>query len=150
MFNIIYSTDEDRQRLQYLQNVLPWIKDKKEYDDTLKEIDEIRSRQKPLHECNLQECIELKTAVHSKFERLQKTGKFGHAINFKNMMIQIENRMATIHLETGMKEAERRRLAKESVISEDKSKNSSEKSDTEKSSSNKGSSRWTTGIGNLD
>lgn len=146
MFDIIYSTDADREKLQKLQNAVPFVEDKVEQGKMLAEIEEIRARQKPLHECTLEECMELKTTVYNKFNRLQQAGKLGHAINFKRILVQVERRMNIIHQEMNMKEIERKRLAKESVKVVDEKSNKP----NPKKESKPGASRWTTGIGKLD
>lgn len=107
------------------------------------EIEEIKNRQKPLHECNIEECMELKTAVYEKFDQLQKIGKTSYAINFKRMIIEIEKRMNTVYRQMSNDAIEKKKLSNEK---ETKSDNVEKRKPVKKS----GASRWTTGVGNLD
>lgn len=148
MFNIIYTSNADRDRLQFLQDSVAKVETKEEQQKMLQEIEEIKARQKPLHECNIEECTELRTTIWSKYEKLYKIGKSGHAIGFKKMLRQIEQRIAVLHMEMSQKEAERKKKPlSEKAKKDDGSTNETSK---RKTTSRTGASRWTTGVGSLD
>lgn len=146
MYNIIYSSEADRNRLQVLQELLPLAQTEYEQSKILQEIEEIKGRQKPLHECTLEECTELRTTIYSKFEKLTRIGKTGHAIGFKRMMGEIERRMATIQMEMTKEELERKKTKVETKPEQQGKDETSKR----KSPARTGSSRWTTGVGKLD
>lgn len=115
------------------------------------EIAELEATRKPLGECTVDECAELRTAVWEKFDRLNRTGKYNVAHQFKLMLMTIERHQNTLHRQHAAEEVqraikEREEKLKQMALAETTKKNKPEESPSQKSIV----SRWTTGIGNLD
>ncbi len=157
MYNVTYLSDVDRDRLLDLQEMVRGVVTLDEQQDIHQEIRDIESKRKPLYACTLEECSELRTTIWTKFDKLNRTGKYGIAINFKHMLVLIEQRIRVIHLEIAREEREKvqqkleaaknKRLGRKDPDSDTETKHEKGKSS---SRSTTGSSRWTTGIGNLD
>jgi hypothetical protein len=140
MFGVIYQSREDRERLVELTESLPAISTNEERILIDKEINEIRGKAKPLHECNIEECIELKKDLFDKFDKLNRSGKFNMAQTFKQMIRSVENHMRVTYLKMN-KDAEEEKvkedeLKKEQPLVDNKSKKSKPK----------GSNRWMVNI----
>ena len=152
MLNITYISNEDRDRLVQLNEELRAADTIEKQANIREEIASIEARRKPLHECDTNECTELRTVIWAKFDRLNRTGKYGHALQFKRMLEAIEIRQMVIHREMALAEQERRNNKK----TEDKSKSEKvkkakdERVSAGKAKSGTATSRWTTGIGSLD
>lgn len=150
MYNITYVSDIDRQRLVALNEALRMAGTTEEQQEIREEISEIEARRKPLHDCTLLECSELRTAIWDKFDKLNRTGKYGTARNFKLMLHQIEIRQGIIHREAALEEAKRMHEAaqgKAKQVADIKQKLEDRRDDSDEKTV---SSRWTTGIGRLD
>lgn len=157
MFNITYLSDDDRARLIDLQEAVRGSITLDEQQDYNQEIRDIESKRKPLQACTIEECSELRSTIWNKFEMLNRTGKNGLAIQFKQMLVLIELRIQAIHLEIAREErekalqkaeaAKKKRLGRRGSDSDIETKDEKGKSNTR---STTGSSRWTTGIGSLD
>ena len=151
MHNLSYISDEDRNRLLYLNEKIRMCETIEEQRAVREEIASIESRRKPLNECSIEECTELRTAVWEKFDRLNRAGKYNIAQQFKAMLRQIEVQQQLIHRKAAEEEAERKLTeakAKAAKLAEASEKDETEGND--KTQSQSISSRWTTGIGNLD
>ena len=153
MHNITYISDADRDRLVILTDQLRSVTTAEEQQALREEIAEIEAKRKPLHECTLEECTELRTTIFRKFDRLNRTGHYSHAQSFKIMLAHIERRQQVIHREMAMAEAKRvaeKKNGDEPPKREKKRKKDSNDKSTSSSGSRGFSSRWTTGIGSLD
>ena len=149
MYNITYISDIDRNRLVVLNDALRLVDTIEKQQEIREEISEIEVRRKPLHDCTLLECSELRTAIWNKFDKLNRTGKYSIARNFKLMLQQIEIRQGLIHREMALEEEKRRLEAaqgKAKQIVDIKQK----LEDIREDSRTTATSRWTTGIGKLD
>ena len=151
MHNVTYISDEDRARLVYLNEAIGACETAAEQRKVREEIAEIESRRKPLHECNMLECTELRTFVWKKFERLNNAGKYNIAKQFKQVLMAIELRQRAIHRENILAE-QQRLLEKQQKEAEQAKRAKKDKSEKRKGkvSSKSNSSRWTAGIGSLD
>ncbi len=154
MHNITYISTVDRKRLVVLNEAVRGCETSEELQDVRDEIAAIESKRKPLSECDLNECTELRSEIWDKFDRLNRTGKFSLAQQFKVMLRQIEMHQAQVIRQTAIDDASRKladRDGKTRLVSDTSNmqKAKSDKSDT-KTKSQSVSSRWTTGIGNLD
>ncbi len=157
MFSVTYISDDDRDRLLELNEMVRGAVTLDEQQDINQEIRDLESKRKPLHECTLEECTELRTTIWNKFDKLNRAGKYGIAVNFKQMLTLIELRIRAIHLEIAREEREKieqkieaaknKRLGRQDPNSDAETKNERSKSGTKPTT---GSSKWTTGIGNLD
>lgn len=151
MSDITYLSTEDRNRLIFLTEALRSVGTIEEQREIREEIGQIEDRRKPLHECDLNECTELRTTIFDKFDKLNKLGKYSLAQPFKFMLQRIEIRQAMLYREMGMKEAERMaQKAKDAKEQVEKQKKAKDDASQRKTSSGKFSSRWTTGVGSLD
>lgn len=157
MYSVTYLSDDDRNRLLELQEMVRGAVTLDEQQDINQEIRDIESKRKPIHECSLEECSELRTTIWTKFDMLNRTGKYGIAVNFKQMLTIIEQRIQVIHLEVAKEEREKiqkkleatknKRLGRKDPDSDAEPNHEKSKSSSKSGTS---SSRWTTGIGNLD
>jgi len=155
MHNVTYLSDDDRDRLLELQEMVRGAVTLDEQQDIHQEIRDIESKRKSLHECTMEECSELRATIWNKFEMLNRTGKYGIAINFKQMITLIELRMQAITLEIAREEREKIQQKLEAAKNKRRHR---QDPDTEPENerrkpsarSTTGSSKWTTGIGNLD
>jgi hypothetical protein len=155
MFNVTYLSDDDRDRLLELHGMLHSAVTLDEQQDIHQEIRDIESKRKSLHECTIEECSELRATIWGKFEMLNRTGKYGIAINFKHMLALIEQRIQAINLEIAREEREKvqqKLKAAKNKRSHRQDPNTEPQNEKSKPSarSTTGSSKWTTGIGNLD
>lgn len=60
---------------------------------------------KPLHECTVEECFELKTTLFDKYQKLASIGKGALAMNFAQMLQQVDERIQFLQLEEMKAEA---------------------------------------------
>lgn len=157
MYDVTYLSDDDRDRLLELHEMVRGAVTLDEQQDIHQEIRDIESKRKALHECTMEECSELRTTIWSKFEGLNRVGKYGLAINFKQMLTLIELRMQAITLEIAREEREKIQQKLQAAKNKRRSRldpNSDTEPKNERSKpsakSTTGSSKWTTGIGNLD
>ena len=153
-YSFTHISNEDRKRLEALQISLHKFEDSRVRARVLEEIVEIEAKRKPIHECNIEECAELKVLITEKMQKLAGIGKRGAAVQFKNMIRILDERMKAIYLETNRKELERLQELKEKKIEElsqprDKRKRDHKRPKT-KIKNKSGGSRWTIDIGNLD
>lgn len=153
MHNVTYISNTDRARLVELNEALRAAATVDEQRKAREEIAAIEERRKPLHECSLDEVVELRTFVWDKFDKLNRTGRYQHAQQFKVMLTHIERRQALIYQEMAKEEAAR--AAENVKIAQQQMETAKEKrKKSDKGSGSRGSqstsSRWTTGIGNLD
>jgi hypothetical protein len=149
MFEVIYFTNADRTRLQLLQEQVTFVRDAEERERMEQEIASILSRKKPLQECDLEECGDLRTQLYRKYQQLQGIGKFGMASQYKMQLRAVEGRRQVLFLEQ-QKESEER--AKEAAMTKAEQMKRKQADDTGKPqvTPRTGGSRWTFGTGELD
>ena len=155
MFNVTYLSDDDRERLLDLQEMARGSITLDEQQDINQEIQDIESKRKPLHDCTLEECTELRATIWGKFDKLNRTGKYNIAVQFKQMLALIEMRIRTLHLETAKEEREKILKKAEAAMNkrrgrQDLNAETTNEKGKPSARSTTGSSRWTTGIGSLD
>jgi hypothetical protein len=152
MHNITYISEVDRRRLVFLNEAVRMCETVEAQQEIRTEIAELEATRKPLGECDVDECAELRTAIWEKFDRLNRTGKYSIAHQFKLMLATIERHQATLHRQRAMEEAQRTLAEREEKIKQimlvEKAKK--ENAEKEKTAPKSIVSRWTTGIGNLD
>jgi len=153
-YSFTHISNEDRKRLEALQKALPRFEDSRVRARVTEEIAEIEAKRKPIHECNIEECAELKVVITEKMQRLAGIGKRGAAEQFKNMIRILDERIKAIYLETNRKELERLQELEDNKLEELSQPRDKRKRDHKRPKTtvkNKpGNSRWTTDIGNLD
>lgn len=151
MFQITYLSDDDRKRLQSITKSLTSAGTAEEQAKLRAEYAEIESHAKPLQDCNTEECTDLRKQLFEKFEKLNRIGRYSHAIHFKRMLVQVEQRQRQIHREELLKEAER---VKKKMEEKDKSLveqiKASDEESPRKTKRTARRSRWTSGVGDLD
>ena len=155
MYNITYISEADRKRLIMLQDQLRMCETVEEQQEKREEIEAIEAKRKPLSECDVTECTELRTAVWDKFDKLNRSGRYNHAQNFKMMLQQIERHQRQLYSQFAEDEAKRKRTEQEAKANQlvDAAKRKEANGEQEGDDNSKAqsvSSRWTTGIGNLD
>ena len=153
MYNVTYISNSDRARLVELNEALRAVETVEDQRKVREEISNIEERRKPLHECTLDEVVELRTFVWGKFDKLNRAGQYRTAQQFKVMLTQIEIRQGLIYQEMAKEEAaraaENAKIAQQQMDSAKEKRKKGDKS-TGTRGSQSTSSRWTTGIGNLD
>lgn len=154
MYSFTYISKEDRERLEALKEALPEFEDSRVRERVIEEIAEIEAKRKPIHECNIEECTELKVLIVEKSQKLSGIGKRGAAMQFKNMILILDERIRSLYLETNRNELERLQELKNNKLEELAQPRDKRKRDHRRPKTTvkhkRGSSRWTTGIGNLD
>ena len=154
MHNITHISEIDRKRLIILNEAVRECETSEELQKVREEITTIESTRKPLGECDLQECTELRTAIWDKFDKLNRAGKYSIAQQFKVMLRQIEIHQSYVIRQAAMEDAQRKLDDKNdkdrliTKVTEKLKANHEASEDTSKPQSV--SSRWTTGIGSLD
>lgn len=125
-----------------------------EQQEVREEIATIESKRKPLNECDMNECTELRTAIWNKFDKLNRTGRYSVAQQFKGMMRQIEIRQGLILRQLAEDEAKRKQIEAEAkarkLAEASADRDNSETEGDDQTQAQSVSSRWTTGIGSLD
>lgn len=149
MNNISYISEVDRKRLVVLNDNLRSCETVEEQRVIREEIAELEATRKPLGECDVDECAELRTVIWDKFDRLNRTGKYNIAQQFKFMLAAIERHQNLLHRQHAAEAVQQQALALKSkaeqaaLVKETKKKNADKPAQSI-------TSRWTTGIGNLD
>jgi len=149
MNNISYISEVDRKRLVVLNDKLRMCETVEEQQVIRAEMVELEATRKPLGECDVDECAELRTVIWDKFDRLNRTGKYNIAQQFKFMLAAIERHQNLLHRQHAMEAAQQQALAlkgkaeQAALVKETKKKNADKPAQSI-------TSRWTTGIGNLD
>lgn len=154
MYSFTYISNDDRKRLEALQHALSKFEDSRVRERAIEEIAELEANRKPIHMCTIEECSELKVHITEKMQKLAGIGKRGAAMQFRNMIRILDERIKTLYLEVHKEELERLQEIKEKKLEElaqprDKRKRDHKRPKT-KGKNKSGVSRWTTGIGNLD
>lgn len=148
MYNITYLSKEDRERHDAIREWLPYA-DSKERPELLEELAKIESRRKPLKECGIEECTELRTFIYEKFDRLNRAGKYGVALPFKQMLLAIDQRVHMLHMQMTKEAIEKQKAEKEGKLKE-RLKGSKHEESGDRPKASKGRSRWTVNLGGLD
>ena len=151
MHDITYISEVDRKRLVLLNEAYRMCETVEEQQAIRTEIAELEATRKPLGQCNVDECAELRTAIWDKFDRLNRTGKYNIAHQFKLMLATIERHQNALHRQHAAEEiqraiSEREEKIKQQMLADKTKKDRAEEPEGKKSII----SRWTTGIGNLD
>lgn len=141
MFFVTYLTDADRLRLAEVQEILPRTMMPDDRKKLLAEQQAIEGRRKPLHECNMEECVELRQQIYHKYEKIVQTGKHGIEIQFKRMIAVVEQRIQILTLEAGSVEIDKKRKLRKEQIARAKERKEQEESGAIKTRT--GLSRWT-------
>ena len=145
VYSITYLSKNDRERLIELQELIRSTMSEQERIGHIEEMGEINSRIKPLKECTIEQCSELKTEIWSKIQQVQSIGKL-------NILEQFQQRLLAVE------EYERWLITQQQKQQVDKDDNRVKENNSEidgiKNSKGKtklyNKSKWTTGIGNLD
>ena len=146
MIEVIYHSDKDRARLLEIQETNPTTMEEAAAHEAEKA--EIHSRSKPLHECDIKECTELRTSVWERFSKLNNAGKYSMAQHFKQMLILIERKQQELFRQMALEEAAKK--AEKGKKKEPTKEQKDEARSKAKARPQSGGSRWTTGIGDLD
>lgn len=141
MFFVTYLTDVDRLRLAEVQEILPRTMMPDDRKKLLAEQQAIEGRRKPLHECNMEECVELRQQIYHKYEKIAQTGKHGIEIQFKRMIAVVEQRIQILTLEAGSVEIDKKKKLRKEQIARAKERKEQEESGAIKTRT--GLSRWT-------
>lgn len=96
---------------------------------------------KPLHECTVEECYELKTTIFDKYQKLMSIGKSANAMQFLRMMQQVDERIMNLQIELAKQEAEK--LTAKKDIARAKPSTGPRKTGSDRN-------RWTTAASNID
>jgi len=154
MHNITYISEVDRARLVVLNEELRMCETTEEQKEVRDEIEILEAKRKPLSECDMNECTELRTVIWEKFDRLNRVGKYNIAQGFKVMLRQIEIQQSIVIRQTAEDEARRRLIEREAkakqVAAAVKHKEDHDTESENPTEPQSVSSRWTTGLGSLD
>lgn len=153
MFGLTYLPKKDLDRQQELQDELFRCRDMDRVDKIREEIRELESKRKPVIECNIEECAELKNLLHSKLEAVAKIGKRQQMATFQRMIKMLDERMLILNLEMAREQKEKAEKFKEQKEerkhhAEEVSRTRSEESDGP-SRRRSGKSSWSTSIGKI-
>lgn len=107
MFGITHLSADDRKRLVEIRDKLPTTHSAKEHQELTAEAREIESRRKALNQCNLEECEQTKADLYNQYFKLMGIGRTDLAEQYRRMMVQVDSRIQTIHIETAKAEAEK-------------------------------------------
>ena len=113
MFPVQYISIENQRQLDKLRALQEKTKDVEQLSKIDERIQEIEKTRKPLMECSVEECIELKSIIYDKFQKMSGIGKTGLAMQFSNMILSIENRVNTLVLDEVTKAAEAKKEQEE-------------------------------------
>ena len=141
MFFVTYLTDADRLRLMEVHEILPRTMMPDDRKKLLAEQQAIEDRRKPLHECGMEECIELRQQIYQKYQKIVQTGKHGIEIQFKRMIAVVEQRIQLLTIEAGNIELENKKRLRKEQIAKAKARKKQEESGIIKTRT--GLSRWT-------
>jgi hypothetical protein len=141
MFFVTYLNDADRFRLAEVQEILPLTMMPDERKKLLAEQQAIEARRKPLHECNMEECIELRQQIYHKYEKIVQTGKHGIEIQFKRMIAVVEQRIQILTIEAGSVEMDKKKKLRKEQIA--RAKERKEQAESGAIKTRTGFSRWT-------
>lgn len=139
-----YLSDEDRELLIQIQNQLSVERDMSKIAELRERYQEVSNRAKPLNECTLQECVELKAHVYDKFRRVSGVGKYSIAAQFREMIRQIDIRSNLLYAE--MAKEEHQKVLEKSESSESEN----EKSSKPRIRKSKNKTSWSVSFDDLD
>jgi len=141
MYFVTYLNDVDRFRLAEVQEILPRTMMPDDRKKLLAEQQAIEDRRKPLHECGMEECIELRQQIYHKYETIAKTGKHGIEIQFKRMIAVVEQRIQLLTIEAGKVDLDRKKNLRKEQIARAKERKEQKESGVIKTRT--GFNRWT-------
>ncbi len=141
MYFVTYLNDADRLRLAEVQEILPRTMMPDDRKKLLEEQQAIEKRRRPLHECNMEECVELRQQIYHKYEKIVQTGKHGIEIQFKRMIAIVEQRIQILTIEAGSIELDKKKKLRKEQIARAKERKEQEEAGTIKTRT--GFSRWT-------
>lgn len=146
MYNLTYLSSDDLERLIEIDNELPNTRGTPEHDELLKERASIESLRKPMFECNMDECLDLRDQIFKKMERLHKIGKTSMAQQFQIMYQQVQGRIMELTLQAGIEEKQRLVKLKQEQKERRRKRFKKDEQSKPKVRARSGISRWTTGI----
>jgi hypothetical protein len=146
MYNLTYLSTDDLERLIEIDDELPSTRGTPEHDVLLQERASIESRRKPMIECNMDECLELRDQIFKKLQRLSSIGKTGIAQQFKVMYDQVSGRIMELTVQTGVEEKKKMEQLKKDQKEKRRRRFRKDEDSKPKVKLRSGLSRWTTGI----
>ena len=150
MYNLTFLSTDDLERLVEIDDELPSTRGTPLHDELLKERAEIESRRKPMHECDMDECLELRNQIFGKLQRLNSVGKTGFAQQFKVMYDQVNGRIMELTIQAGVEEKKKMEQIRKDQKERRRKRFRKDGESKPKARARSGLSRWTTGIGNSD
>lgn len=111
MFGVTHLSADDRKRLVEIRDKLSSALSPKERQELTAETQEIESRRKPLNQCTLEECEQTKADLYNHYFKLMGIGRTDIAEQYRRLMVQVDSRIQTIHIDTAKAEAEKQAQA---------------------------------------
>lgn len=140
--NITFISEKDRLRMIEVRDLLRGNVSVEERKQLTDELNEIQTRIVPLREMTLEQCLELKSTLWDKIQKLESIGKTSISKQYMKQLAVVEDQEKVLIIRKSEEEINRANAKKENT-KVDRSQTTNPKPKT-------GGSSWTVGIGNLD
>lgn len=140
--NITFISEKDRLRMIEVRDLLRGNVSVEERKKLTDELNEIQTRIVPLREMTLEQCLELKSTLWDKIQKLESIGKTSISQQYMKQLAVVEEQEKILIIRKSEEEINRANAKKENT-KVDRSQTTNPKPKT-------GGSSWTVGIGNLD
>lgn len=140
--NITFISEQDRLRMIEVRDLLRSNVSVEERKKLTDELNEIQTRIVPLREMTLEQCLELKSTLWDKIQKLESIGKTSISQQYMKQLAVVEEQEKILIIRKSEEEINRANAKKENT-KVDRSQTTNPKPKT-------GGSSWTVGIGNLD
>lgn len=110
MYFVTYISREDRKTLSSLDKKISDSVDPDEKNNLFKERMAIEAKRKPLHECNIEECSDLKSQILEKYQLLASIGKRTQMQQLRAIVGMIQERMYFLTLDMKKEEVDKQKL----------------------------------------
>ncbi len=154
MFFTNFLSTKDRERLKAIDLYIQESKSMEERAELFAKKEKIEKKRKPLHECNIEECMELSHQLYIQLQQHVGLGNRTQVKQFQTIIEGVNNRTVALHAEMNKKAlAKQDAIAKKNRISvddDDDDKPSDGKKSGRNSKKRATSSRWTISIDKFD
>jgi len=148
-----YLSTKDRERLKQIEQLLQNSTTMEERAELFAKREKIESKRKPLHECNITECMELTQQLYDQLQQHVNLGNRTQVKQFQSMIEGVNQRTLALHSEMNKDAiAKQEAIEKKNRISvdddDDESSNNEESGRSTKKRTT--SNRWTISVDKFD
>ena len=153
MIFVNYLSTKDRERLKQIEHLLQNSTSMEERAELFAKQEKTESKRKPLHECNINECMELTQQLYDQLQLHVNLGNRTQVKQFQSMIEGVNQRTLALHSEMNKDAiAKQEAVEKKNRISVDDDDDESSNDEESRRSTKKRttSNRWTISVDKFD